>query len=892
IYAGDARLQTPNIDNSGGQLSVSELAVSGPRFSNAGGTLNVANGFSAQVDRFDNAGGQLNAGQLVVKTGELDNRGGTLRSNNGDAALEASGDVLNTQGTLSSTGALTVTAGGQLENTGGQVLTSQTLQVRAGSLVNTGNLRGEQGTDVAVRDALLNQGSITSGGDTRIRAATVQSTKTATLGAGIGADGSLGPQGNLNVQATQALQANGQQLAAEVVTLRGASVDLSGGATSGAQVSVTADSGDIVTSGGRIVSNGEVSIGAARLDNTGGQVVGASLDIDTRGGALVNTDGALAATKRGVDIRSGALNNDGGVIQSAGDLRIDTHGQALSNRNTHRGTSDQDKGIASAGALSITSGALDNSAGLIAAEGDLTAHTGAVSNTGGGLIASNANLAVDTQGSGYDNQGGRTQAKGDLRIDARRIDNSGASLIRSGGTATLASAQLVNRDTQGQDQGIEATDLAIQTTELLDNTRGAIRASQDARITSAGHVDNTAGLISAKRDLEVLDPLANVAGGDVRAKTLAITNTGGTLVADQDLRIDAAALTGDGTTTAERDVGIALTQDVVNNVDVSAGRNLSYATTGQFTNNAKLRAGQTLAVRGDKGVDNNAGGELSGTDTVVQTAGALNNRGLIDSTSHTQIDAAGGLDNSGGRIYGDRISIAAGSLNNSLDTASGKAGSIATRTGDIDLGVAGELTNADGGEIFSGAGLYVGGALDEDRLATGRAQKITNLASTIESVGEMKLGAQQLDNLNKGFSTKEETTTEAVNEVHIALRGSEVRYGQDELGQCFQCQDDQKDWGAEGLTRREWVAPSQRYPFEAGYARHPYALPSASSQYGNDDPVWKLFSVSPGDVGALTAALRAYNADFMSRARRDFVVYTTTERQTTQTVVDNAGTAG
>lgn len=94
-----------------------------------------------------------------------------------------------------------------------------------------------------------------------------------------------------------------------------------------------------------------------------------------------------------------------------------------------------------------------------------------------------------------------------------------------------------------------------------------------------------------------------------------------------DLRIDAAGLTSDGTTTAGRDLDMALTQDVANNVDVSAGRNLSYTTTGQFTNNAKLRAGETLTLRGDKGVDNNASGELS---VSVRCSPSLDGRGRRD----------------------------------------------------------------------------------------------------------------------------------------------------------------------------------------------------------------------------------------------------------------------
>jgi filamentous hemagglutinin len=40
-----------------------------------------------------------------------------------------------------------------------------------------------------------------------------------------------------------------------------------------------------------------------------------------------------------------------------------------------------------------------------------------------------------------------------------------------------------------------------------------------------------------------------------------------------------------------QDLGIALTQNIVNNGEVAANGNLTYTTTGNFTNNGKLLAG-------------------------------------------------------------------------------------------------------------------------------------------------------------------------------------------------------------------------------------------------------------------------------------------------------------
>jgi hypothetical protein len=52
------------------------------------------------------------------------------------------------------------------------------------------------------------------------------------------------------------------------------------------------------------------------------------------------------------------------------------------------------------------------------------------------------------------------------------------------------------------------------------------------------------------------------------------------LVANNRVRIDAARLSGDGHLVSGKDLSVALTQDLVNNVEVIANGNLSYGTTG------------------------------------------------------------------------------------------------------------------------------------------------------------------------------------------------------------------------------------------------------------------------------------------------------------------------
>ncbi|HEX2570906.1 MAG TPA: filamentous hemagglutinin, partial [Polyangia bacterium] len=549
----------------------------------------------------------------------------------------------------------------------------------------------------------------------------------------------------------------------------------------------------------------------------------------------------------------GAIDNRGGTLASDGSMNIAA------------GSLDNTGGqLKSLGAMRMETGVVDNTAGFIGAKDTLEANTQAFTNAAGGVVFGQGKVSVKTNGAAYDNRGGQTLAGGDLSIHAGAIDNT-ASLIRSQGTTKLSAdtvnnAHTNNNTSSGAEQGIEGRDVDI-TTGHLNNASGAIRANANASITSSGMLDNTLGLVSAVDTLSIADANATA------TKTLAVRNTDGTLTANKALNLDAARFSGDGRTTSGGDLRIALTQDVVNNAEVRAHGHLNYETTGHLTNNGKLLAGGALTA-GGREVENTASAEMSGASTRVQATGTLTNQGLIDSQGHTVIEAATFLNTGPGRTYGDQVSVQAGSVLN-------EAATIASR-GRLELG-AGSVENRQGALLFSGADMSID--------ATSR---VVNEASTIESLARLSISTPRLENLNTGFATTETTTTRAVAERYIVLDGQ--RYRESELGRCHKCASDRSDSGQASLARLEYVIPSARYPFEEGYARQPYAINPAL--YPAGDPAWKLFKVAEGDTASLMASLRAYNADFMARARRDFRELNVTSTRTTQTEVTNAGVAG
>ncbi|WP_439822762.1 hemagglutinin repeat-containing protein, partial [Acinetobacter baumannii] len=153
---------------------------------------------------------------------------------------------------------------------------------------------------------------------------------------------------------------------------------------------------------------------------------------------------------------------------------------------------------------------------------------------------------------------------------------------------------------------------------------------------------------------------------------------------------------------------------------------------------------------------NTSNAQIESHDTQIEAQDQINNTGLINGDDTTL--KANTLNNQGtGRIYGTDLAISANTLNN-LPDIQGRAPVIASR-GDMNLGV-GVLNNLANTQdyvsqalIFSAANLYLGGALDENRKATGQASVVNNESATIESLGNMRLSAAQINNVNKHFIT-------------------------------------------------------------------------------------------------------------------------------------------
>jgi filamentous hemagglutinin len=713
------------------------------------------------VANFDNTRGQaIQTGTgntsivLTSPTGKLNNTKGTIASNS--ASLNLSADILtNIDGKIQHAGTGTLhIAANTLNGQRGQIVSNNALVIDAGAV-------DHRAASAAAKSISLTASSLNNTGGDIVQTGNGAMAVSVTYGLDNTA-GTLASNGNLDVAAESLTNHQGQvsvlgDLTTNLNTTTGALSNLQGLVAAKGNVTITAASVDntlgtlasvdknlsVTTTGattndsGKIQAALDVTLTNAGLSNTRttnalatstspyGSIIGRNVDINTDTQTLNNAGGTIAASQV-ANLQTGVLNNNGGLIQAGTNLAIDTHGQTLTNTNAANYTSSNNAlngkgGIAAQGTTTLITGDLSNDAGYIGSKGALTANSANISNTQNGQIQGLGNLSL-TAGNGS---------------STGTINNTGG-LIRSEANTSLSAGTVTNSNTSSTGLGIEGLDVSVSTTTLR-NDSGVIRADGQLTITSAGTVDNSAGILSSANTLTLQDTQAQA------SRTLAITNTNGTLLAGKSLVVAAKSIGGDSKILSKGNLNMSLNTDFANSGQVIANGSATITTSGNVTNSGKMQAGDTLNLTANN-IDNAAAGEISGNTTQVNASGTLTNRGLIDGVD-TQVNA-GTVNNIGtGRIYGDHLSVVAVNLTNDTETLAGvtKTATLAARDR-LDLGISGTLTNREHALIYSVGDMAIGGALDATRRATGSAATLNNNSATIEAGGNLSLAATTLHN--------------------------------------------------------------------------------------------------------------------------------------------------
>ena len=670
--------------------------------------------------------GALQTAGQTWATGNVDLSSATLdlsRSNTGSAAghvslSASSGDVLTKNAQVSSPGILAITANHlashKLDNTSGQ-LSSQQLRIHVGQLDNRLGVMSQTGTGIQTAQ--------------------------------------IKTSGNINNSAGRIL-ANAQDLALEV---GGSLINLDGEIGHAGAGTFSLSTGAADNTRGKLQGNSSLVFTAtSEVNNTQGLVAAKSLAASADGwnnsqGQIVSTQGDMT-----LSTQHNTLNNALGLIQSAQDLRLTVQGAGEALLNS------QGKILAGRAAI-LSSGALDNRAGLISAQtslniissgsvnnaalhnqasqiysgSDLTLHATGLENTASRILAV-GNAAINTGSGSLVNTSGLVRVGQSLTVQAAGVDNTATRSFHSDGTPLSV--------------GLEGNNVAISTANL-NNTQGAVRAAQDLRVFNDGQLTNDQGELSAGRHI-------NITAAQASAPALHLSNQNGQIVADKSVSVTTGSLIGAGVLVSKGDVSLSLQGDHTLTGTLQAGGNLILSATGQITNPISVQAGKNLTVNAQNLNNQTTGEFLSGQTTHLRVADTLTNRGLIDGAD-TRIEAAT-LSNLGtGRLYGDRMAIGATSLLNQEETLSGvtSAATIAGRER-VDLGVH-TLTNREGALVYSVNDLAIGGALDASWRATGAAQAVNNQSATLESGQSLNIQANVIRNTNEHFASEVRQTSQA-----------------------------------------------------------------------------------------------------------------------------------
>ena len=337
-------------------------------------------------------------------------------------------------------------------------------------------------------------------------------------------------------------------------------------------------------------------------------------------------------------------------------------------------------------------------------------------------------------------------ATGDITITANQTSNTKQASI---------DAQSLNTNTlTNTDSKIALDEINWQLTSF-DNTKGSITAKNGMVIGSESAIINTGGSLTSGTDITLV------------AKDR-IINQDGIITAVKQADITANELQNGGAIQAD---AIAITQQVDHthtDQDKLVANRLAFTTSGKLINQSQFTAGQTLTLNANH-IDNTQAGIItSGNHTQITSQTDITNQGLINGDT-TILKANDTINNlAGGRLYGTHLAIQADTLNNTpakakdIDTHH-TAPVIAARQR-LDIGAnhlnnnpnpdrAGKFNDSFDNQalITSLGGLNLGGSLDDNHHATGKAQTVINQGATIQSGGQMQVDAKTLLNTNADF---------------------------------------------------------------------------------------------------------------------------------------------
>ncbi|WP_080435501.1 hemagglutinin repeat-containing protein [Burkholderia ubonensis] len=751
---GDVTVRGGNVANHGTITSNTNLRVAGQSIDNGSGTLKAAQKVAVDAGaHLTNNGGSIVGNTATVGATTLDNSAGAVQA--AQVSLNAT-DLVNHGGTITQTGTgpMTVNVSRTLDNSSGGTLQSNStdLTLAPAALVNDGGTITHAGNGTLTLGSgsgLVSNvsGSIASNGRIAAQASALNNTSgsinaqtglTATVGGTLtNANGKLLSNTDLSVTSGVLTNDGGQIGAGTNATIHTGSMTNQGGSIVAPNLSVTADS-TLDNSGGKLETN-QLTLTAANLTNHGGTITqyGASAMGFNVSGTLDNSAaGVIQTNATDLTLKPAELNNAGGTITHAGTGTLTiAPGNGASALNNAGGT------IVTKGQAVVDASSWDNSNGILAAQGGMTATVAGDVNNAQGLVRAGASLSL-TNGGALVNQAGHVQAgqttAGDtstLAVHSGSINNADGAITDLGmGAMTVQGGSQITNSRAGNVSGMGAItgngDVTISATSI-SNTQGGELSGASLHVQAAA-LDNSGGKIGS---------VANSSGNVDVTASAAITNANGQISSTHDLTITAPTLQGGGAYSAAHDVRVNLQGDYTTTPDTqfNVGNDLTFALPGTFTNNAGF---QTI-----NGLNINAAN--------IVNSGALSAGGLL----HTQ---SSNLSNTGSLVGGSVSLNATGTVSNvgptALIGASDSNGKLEILAHDIENRDDTTATDSMPTTAIFGMGKVVlAGGKDASGNYT-NAALVNNSSALIQSGSDMELHADKVTSTRRVMSTTGSTS--------------------------------------------------------------------------------------------------------------------------------------
>ncbi|WP_417784234.1 hemagglutinin repeat-containing protein, partial [Terasakiella pusilla] len=488
--------------------------------------------------------GGMYAGRIALianETGVGVNMQGDLAASSSELTLSADGKIVLKK--ASAQNDLNVTSNTAIEvGENGQIYAGKDLSLKGGDVNAT------SATLAAANDVALTGRNIT--------------TTNSTIAAGQQSDGIAGSTGDLTLNATGTLSAEGASLSSvETLTLKGNAITDGTGANglrAKGDVSIvsttsTALNGDI-QSGGDVTATGN-SITVKNMSAGGAVNIEATEDATTTGhlqagakatlsGKTITTntitagdDVSLTATtaatlsgktKSNKNITVTAPTLNAGELVAVGDLTL---------KGSTRATTTGDMAVG--GDLSLTGGALATSGGTAEIGGNTT--IGGATYTAKNTLETGGTLKVTTTGNTVVETGAQLVANETASISAQNITTDGTISSQTG--TTLTATQGITATANAKTQSAKDTTVAAGTT--LSNA-GMLTASEKLNLTAA-NIINAGTLAGGSTDTMVIEVTSDLTNsgliytpGSLTFKTPGtLTNDEGDILADGNIQIDA-----------------------------------------------------------------------------------------------------------------------------------------------------------------------------------------------------------------------------------------------------------------------------------------------------------------------------------------------------------------